>query len=696
MINHVQQAMDKWKTTHPNNGLPVMTHLNEIFEKIKNNDISCVEAKTGSGKTTAISVFAALMGLDDTLLNESATVTEGYNIVVVSPTVTSVKSMYNYIKKYFGHIINVGYACSGDVKYNPKTRLAFVTAGHLRRLIIRTGGIAHFNLLDLDEAHVTSKDYNSLTESIKYIWPTRKFKLLISSATLCTETISDTWWNQVVFTEIDVPTYPVNKVFHDRSYKIYKDDKIIVKDASKVVEKLNKQLSEGHLLVFIPGVNMINQMYDELFKPNRGLENCNVVCIHSQIPQIQITESITSASMEEGARTIFLATDAAESSITIPDVCCVIDLCQQKLMDSSKDGMTSILKTCRASKNAMGQRMGRTGRTMSGIYYRMSKQIDVEGVAPAYNDEMKRAPVFDLTIEAIFYGHNPEKLYKTYAEKIKFSKTYLTNWGLILADGTLSLDAQFVVGLPVSIQYGIMIKKTTDDRDLMLAMVSYVATLEAVDGRSLFFYPKREKGENGLEYDSRIENYKDNNFRTYMGDDDLETNMNIMKHVFENIDISQDMRFKSWQLSKYCKTHHLNAKTVKASINLFRRLFVKLRLKFSDWLQISEWKTIHSKILKIATEIFPKKYVATRKQTKFQGPDGRLYMISNKGSVMANCCNQYVHALTVSVIDRGDHFLRFLSNVFVISTDESESESESESGYGYESESESESESEIY
>lgn len=548
--------------------LPIYPHLETIFEAASTKRVFCCTADTGSGKSTMIPVTIAC---------------QGKTCIVTTPTVTTARQLSKFVGSCHPEI-PVGFAGGGEVNYEiGKHKIVYATAGHVYRLLMRDKDVK-FDFLVMDEAHTVSLDYNMLEFVIKYIWKGTDFHLLIASATLNPEVIRNRWCtlqSEIDVMEVNVPHYPVTIKYHDRML----DEKELLQAMVDKIVEFNNTMPPGHFLVFLPGTNLINKMYDMLYTEGLGLENADVFPAYSSLPKEEIDKAVKPAKPILGYRAIILATDMLETSITVENVCLVLDSGKQKIVRSiPSDPMSTQLVEEYTSQFSLTQRAGRTGRTNPGTVYRMfTKEYENLNMRLKLDREIDRVPLFSVIIYLFGCKMDPFSIIpKEYHIKIKDEIEYLRRLGLVIGDNQISSDAEYVMKLPVDLQFGVLVKRLPK-HSITILLVSILQNIS--QNNSIHLLPRKERGESRSDFSERIINHKDEFYSRFGGDTDISNMMNIMCTFFEEKKSFQhsQKKYKSghkmiprqWSDQKWCNQNKMNSKTVGRIARMCKRLAEK-------------------------------------------------------------------------------------------------------------------------
>ncbi|OIW00634.1 hypothetical protein TanjilG_09115 [Lupinus angustifolius] len=338
--------------------LPIYPYRDELLKAIDEHQVLVIVGETGSGKTTQIPQY----------LHEAGYTKRGL-IACTQPRRVAAMSVAARVSHEMGVKLGheVGYSIRFEDCTSEKTIVKYMTDGMLLREFLGEPDLASYSVVMVDEAHERTLSTDILFGLVKDISRFRPdLKLLISSATLDAEKFSDYFDSAPIF-KIPGRRYPVEINFTKAPEADYLDAAIIT------ALQIHATQPPGDILVFLTGQEEIETAEEILKHRTRGLgtklAELMICPIYANLPselQAKIFEPTP-----EGARKVVLATNIAETSLTIDGIKYVIDpgFCKMKSYNP-RTGMESLLITPISKASAM-QRAGRSGRTGPGKCYRL-------------------------------------------------------------------------------------------------------------------------------------------------------------------------------------------------------------------------------------------------------------------------------------------------------------------------------------
>jgi pre-mRNA-splicing factor ATP-dependent RNA helicase DHX16 len=339
--------------------LPIYPFKNELIEAIKEHQVLIIEGETGSGKTTQIPQY----------LHEAGYTKNNQKIGCTQPRRVAAMSVAARVAEEMGIKLGneVGYSIRFEDCTSERTVLKYMTDGMLLREFLSEPDLASYSVIIVDEAHERTLHTDVLFGLVKDIARFRPdLKLLISSATLDAQKFSEFFDDAPVF-RIPGRRFPVDIYYTKAPEADYIEACVVTILQIHVTQPL------GDVLVFLPGQEEIEQCQEILQERQRKLgsriKELLIRPIYSNLPtdmQSQVFEPTP-----PNSRKVVLATNIAETSLTIDGILFVIDpgYCKQNSFNP-RTGMESLV-VVPISKASANQRAGRSGRVAAGKCFRL-------------------------------------------------------------------------------------------------------------------------------------------------------------------------------------------------------------------------------------------------------------------------------------------------------------------------------------
>ena len=378
--------------------LPIDTVLPALRQALENRDEAVLEAPPGAGKTTRV----PLALLDAPWL-------AGQTIVMLEPRRLAARAAAERLASELGEKVGetVGYRIRLDSKVGPKTRIEVVTEGILTRRLQADPALDGVGLLIFDEFHERSLDADlALALSLngrELLRDEPPLKILLMSATLEGERLSRLLDDAPVVSS-EGRMYPVDI----RWGRPFQPGEFI---EPRVVDCVLQALADqtGSVLVFLPGQAEIRRVHQSL-QDMLGERSDILLCpLHGELDLNAQRAAIDPA--PAGKRKVVLATNIAETSLTIDGVRVVVDagLARVPRFDPGS-GMTR-LDTQRISRASATQRAGRAGRLEPGVCYRLWSEAQHDQLAAHGSAEILQADLAGLALQLARWGVTPDQLH---------------------------------------------------------------------------------------------------------------------------------------------------------------------------------------------------------------------------------------------------------------------------------------------
>ena len=429
--------------------LPI-TELKSTFHEAIATGPVVVVAPTGSGKSTQIPPWCA--ALSDA------------PVLVVEPRRVACRSLARWVAQQRGEPLghSVGYTVRfEDVSSDTLTRIRFVTPGVALRYAAGPE-LDQYGTIILDEFHergVESDLFLAICRKKR-----RDARLIIMSATIAARPLARFVDGQVLRAEGRVYSVDVRYL-----------GGVVVPTSHNLVERVERGIkralkeTDGNILVFLPGKGEINACHDAL----RKLRHLDVIPLHGDLPPDAQDRAFDNTQSQR--RRVILATNVAETSITLPGITAVVDtgLVRQRIHQNRR----IVLALCPISQASAEQRRGRAGRLGPGICYRLWEeggQLEQETTPEIRREDLTQ---FVLTVAAT--GYRPQDL--TFLDAppdfaVERAQTALKSWGVLSDDGVLSSAGAKICALPISPLHARLLVKAP--ASLRRDLIDLIATLE--------------------------------------------------------------------------------------------------------------------------------------------------------------------------------------------------------------------------
>ncbi|KPJ07970.1 ATP-dependent RNA helicase DHX8 [Papilio machaon] len=356
--------------------LPIYKLKDELIKAVADNQILIVIGETGSGKTTQMTQYVAACGL----------AARG-KVACTQPRRVAAMSVAKRVAEEFGCRLGqeVGYTIRFEDCTSPETIIKYMTDGMLLRECLMDLDLKSYSVIMLDEAHERTIHTDVLFGLLKQAVQKRpELKLIVTSATLDAVKFSQYFFEAPIFT-IPGRTFPVEVLYTKEPETDYLDASLIT------VMQIHLREPPGDILLFLTGQEEIDTACEILYERMKSLgpdvPELIILPVYSALPSEMQTRIFEPA--PPGSRKVVIATNIAETSLTIDGIYYVVDpgFVKQKVYNS-KTGMDSLVVTP-ISQAAAKQRAGRAGRTGPGKCYRLYTER-------AYRDEMLPTPVPEI------------------------------------------------------------------------------------------------------------------------------------------------------------------------------------------------------------------------------------------------------------------------------------------------------------
>jgi len=517
--------------------LPVTERKDEILAAIRDHQVVIVAGETGSGKSTQL----------PQLCLESGRGAAGL-IGHTQPRRLAARTIAERVAEELGTTVGglVGYTVRFTDRIGPDTRIKVMTDGILLAEIQRDRELRAYDTLIIDEAHERSLNVDFLLGYLKQLLPRRPdLKVIITSATIDTERFATHFDAPVV--EVTGRTHPV-----EVRYRPVEDDQ--VQGIVDAVEQLARE-GPGDVLVFLSGEREIRDTADALRALD--LRHTEVVPLYARLTsaeQHRVFERHT-------GRRIVLATNVAETSLTVPGILAVVDPGTARISRYNRRTKVQRLPIEAISQASANQRAGRCGRIAPGVCIRLYSEEDFAGRSEFTEPEILRTNLASVILQMHAIGLGDIAgfpfLDPPDGRAIKDGIALLEELGALDGDRLTKLGRR-LARLPLDSRLGRMVLEA--ERNGCVHDVMVIAAALSIQD------PRERPVEKRQAADEQHARFRDDT-------SDFVSILNLWDHLREG-----QRRLSSNQFRKRCKAEYLN------------------------WLRVREWQDVYSQLLHVMRE----------------------------------------------------------------------------------------------
>jgi len=384
-------------------GLPVSERRDEILEAIRQNQVVVIAGATGSGKTTQIPKMCLELGRS--------------SIAHTQPRRIAARAVAERIAEELGVELGgpVGYQVRFTDQAGPDTVVKVMTDGILLNALQRDRQLKQYDTIIIDEAHERSLNIDFLLGYLKQLLPSRPdLKLIITSATIDPESFSKHFFDAPII-EVSGRTYPIEIRYRPVGEATGGDDLDEAAEPSPddFVEGIIAALKElegeaqGDVLVFLSGESEIRDAQDAIEGAVTGgvfAKGTEVLPLYGRLSSAEQHRVFEPSKMVGVRRRVILATNVAETSLTVPGIKYVIDTGTARISRYSPKAKVQRLPIEAVSQASANQRSGRCGRTSDGIAIRLYSEENFESRPEFTDPEILRTNLASVILQAANLG----------------------------------------------------------------------------------------------------------------------------------------------------------------------------------------------------------------------------------------------------------------------------------------------------
>ncbi len=460
LLAHAQRSIDVRHHRHERvpqvsypQSLPISARKDDIIAGIRSNQVIVIAGETGSGKTTQIPKMCLEAGLG---VEGKIGCTQPRRVAALSIS----RRIADELRVNWGQ--EVGCKIRFTDRSSPLTYIKLMTDGILLAETQGDRDLNEYDAIVIDEAHERSLNIDFLLGHLKLLLARRPdLKLIITSATIDTEAFSRAFGNAPII-EVSGRTYPVEIRYAPHDPDAEESGELTYIDAAvNAVENVLLESDRGDVLVFMPSERDIRETQDDL--EGRCGDAAEVVPLFGRLSSGEQDRVFAPSTR----RKIIVATNIAETSLTIPGVRYVVDTGLARISRYSPRTRTKRLPIEPVSQSSARQRAGRSGRMEDGVCIRLYSEEDFAARPKDSQPEIQRANLAEVIlkmkawrlgeIETFPFIDPPQH------QAIQSGYQLLQELGALDAERHLTLLGQDLARLPVDPSIGRMILQSVKE-----------------------------------------------------------------------------------------------------------------------------------------------------------------------------------------------------------------------------------------
>lgn len=454
----------------PKISLPIDSSIEEIVSAFKESPNIILTAPPGSGKTTRIP--AALLG-------------KFKKIIVLVPKRIAAVSAASRVAEENNWTLGkeVGYQVRFENKSDRYTQLIFMTEGVFIKKLQDRHFWQNLELVVFDEFHERSSQIDlALGVTLEKQILEQHVKLLIMSATLNTAPLQK-FLGEARLIEVATKPYPLEIIKSKKSQRL----KVDFQFCETLIETLQAATTKAKndILIFLPGLSEIRFVERQLQQKFRSLD---IAILHGSTKLDEQRRILNGTRSTEGLRRVVLATNIAESSLTIPGVDCVIDSGLVKRSVAELKIGFKRLELARISLFSAKQRAGRAARTSPGVCYQLWHDLDERSMPEVIQPEILSSDLLEESLTLLSLDMNPDHFSWLDRPKKNFQDAVdqLKAWELVQTE-----KGRLVQAAPLDLERGLLFTELCL-RGLQEPASRLLAYLETTNFEKLSEYPDIE------------------------------------------------------------------------------------------------------------------------------------------------------------------------------------------------------------
>jgi ATP-dependent helicase HrpA len=364
--------------------LPIVDRREEIIRLIKENPVVVVAGETGSGKTTQLPKMCLEAGRGI-----------GAKIACTQPRRVAALSVSRRIAEEMGVVWGREVGCKIRFRDQtaPETLVKMMTDGMLLAEVQNDPELLEYDTVIIDEAHERSLNIDFLLGYLRRLRETRPdLKVIITSATIDTEAFSEAFGGAPIV-EVSGRMYPVEVIFRPPEELLGEQDDFTYIDAAvEAVQEVMETSQRGDILLFMPSEKDIHETRRRL--EGRRFRHTEVLPLFGRLTATEQQRVFS----QQQFRRVVVATNIAETSLTIPGIRYVVDTGLARISRYNPRTQTQRLPIEAISQSSARQREGRCGRLEGGVCIRLYSEQEFESRTEYTQPEIQRANLAEVIL----------------------------------------------------------------------------------------------------------------------------------------------------------------------------------------------------------------------------------------------------------------------------------------------------------
>lgn len=433
--------------------LPIAQFKDEIVKAVFEKQVIIIAGDTGCGKSTQVPQYLLQAGFS------RIACTQPRRIACIA---LSKRVAYETLNE-FGS--TVGYQIRFEKSKTQATRIVFVTEGLVLRQISTDPTLSDYDIIVLDEVHERHLAGDFLLGVMKCLVQSRKdLKLILMSATINIGLFQQYFQGQAPVIQVPGRLFPIQVQYKPiaAEERVTKTGKMNPSPYLRILQLIDGKYKideRGDLLIFLSGMNEITTVEEVVREYAQQNQRWIVLPLHSTLSVAEQDKVFDYP--PEGVRKCIIATNIAETSITLDGVRFVVDSGKVKEMSHDPISKLQRLQEFWISRASAEQRKGRAGRTGPGVCFRLYSEKEYGDFAAYATPEIQRVPLDSMILQMISMGLPDARLFPFIeppsGDAVENSITTLKEKGALTIDEKLTTIGKCLAGLPVDITLGKML-----------------------------------------------------------------------------------------------------------------------------------------------------------------------------------------------------------------------------------------------